>query len=97
MDRTTAWLAAGAAFGLGFCAIGALAVAGWFWYDTYRVASAMEAATRAVTPQHRYETRRIPPQSRETCLRMNDGLVNERYWQCRNGYTVQVKVANRRD
>lgn len=95
MDKNASWLAAGAAFGLGFCAICTLVVAGWFWYDTHRVATALEAASRAATPLYRYETRHIAPRDRDTCLRLNDGVANERYWQCRNGYTVRVKVANR--
>ena len=92
MDRDHSWLMAGAAFGLGFTAVCALTVAAWVWYDNQRTVRAMEAAARAVAPTYRYETRSIPPGSRNECLAQTGGVANERYWECRNGRTVRVRI-----
>jgi hypothetical protein len=49
-------------------------------------------------PQHRawvmahYETRHEKPRPKETCMQVSEGIVNDDYMKCRNGYDWKAWV-----
>ena len=100
-----AWLTAGIGFGIGLGLVSVVfAVLSWTVME-YRLKAATDQLLTSndslidfpiPTKDTQAETRTIkvpiPPQSREECLKMTDGVANKFYHACRNGNLYQKKV-----
>jgi len=72
---------------LAFATIGTAVGIGWLALGDIRP-SATEPTALHAAPQRERVRRYIQPQNKATCLERSNGVANERYARCREGYWV---------
>lgn len=101
IDWVIAGLGLGVGFGLASILFGAATFATLNVYWQHALGDMSEGLAenvRSYAPsentrtQYRTVTRRIAPRSRETCLELTDGVGNEQYNRCRQGYSYRERM-----